>query len=82
MTEIVQVTPKTKDVAQRLLAAAEEAGVPPQVVKTFDNGFLVPRKVANIFNKAQEPAPKPTSKTKAKVTAAAKTEKEGTGNDD
>ena len=81
MTEIIQVTPKTKDVAQRLLAAAKEAGMAPQVVKTFYNGFLVPRKVADIFNKAQEPAPKPTSKTKAKVTAAAQTEKEGTAND-
>lgn len=77
MTEMIQVTPKTKDVAQRLLAAAKKAGMAPQVVKTFDNGFLAPRKVADIFNKAKEPAPESTSETKAQASPPAKNTKEG-----
>ena len=87
MTESVQVGPKTKDVAMGLLDAAKSLGLDVRVVKTDSNGFLVPREVADVFNNAEDSTPEPdaetskTSKTKAKVTAAAKTEKEGTGND-
>ena len=46
MSEKVEVGPKTKDVARRLLAAAEVENLPVSVVETTLRGFLVPESVA------------------------------------
>lgn len=80
MSDKVLISPKSGDVARRLLAAAEVAELPVDVVQSGKNGFLVPQEVADIFNgaDAKPAAKKKAASTKAKATAEAdEPQKEG-----
>lgn len=73
MSDPVLISPKSKDNARKLLAAAEVAELPSRVVRAVRDGFLVPQEVADIFNGADE---KPAAKKKAAPKTKAKAEPE------
>lgn len=55
----VEIVPKDTPTAQALLEAATVAGLPVDVIRTTDNGFVVPDEVADIFHHGgQKPADK------------------------
>lgn len=70
MSELVTVGPKSKAVAQGLLAAAEVAELPASVVEAVPGGFRVPQEVADIFNGKSAKKEPAASKAKAKETPA------------
>jgi hypothetical protein len=70
MSDPTLIQPKTKAVAQKLLAAAEVAEMPSKVVRSNRDGFLVPQEVADIYNGEgvkSAPKKKAAPKTKAKA---------------
>jgi hypothetical protein len=47
MSDISIVPDLTKENAEKLLSAAEELGLDPSVVRTSEDGFVVPSEVAD-----------------------------------
>jgi hypothetical protein len=65
------VGPQTPEVAQALLALADEQGLGFLVVRTTDEGFLVPDSIGDAYAASLAEKPKPAAKAPAR-----KTEKE------
>jgi len=70
----VFVGPKSKAVAVGLLAAAEELKQPASIVRTNSKGYIVPKKVADAFQKAEKA--ELTAKVEAEKVEAEKVEAE------
>lgn len=69
---------RSADTAVLLLAAAEELGLDPSVVRTTSDGYLVPAEVAKKVggDSEEKPARRTAKKTAAKKTASTSKGKE------
>lgn len=67
---------RSKETARQLLAAAREAGVDEGVVRTSDDGYIVPKEVLDVFQSSKDSTKKTSGAKGNRVKRTTKASKE------